>query len=171
MKASETSRCSSSNTGNVEGKCVMKRWMPGRSCSVVMVRIVTSRGSNCRLNRSRAGISSLQGPHHVAQKFKTTTFPRNCENSPVDRGQFKGRQGSAGACSAELQTGKTVIGCREPSRAGGKPHARDNHSDIRGSVHSGLRSISATGLGSGTIMRWSTIRWAGMACSFHASMK
>src|SRR5437764_6739971 len=35
---------------------------------------------NCFSNSMNQGISSAHGPHQVAQKFKTTTFPRRSLN-------------------------------------------------------------------------------------------
>src|SRR5512134_2674713 len=51
--------------------------MPCRCRSVVTVRRVNCAGSNCFCNRASEGISSLQGPHQVAQKLTSTTFPAN----------------------------------------------------------------------------------------------
>src|SRR6476620_1768909 len=46
--------------------------------SAVTVTTRTCPGSNCDCSRASDGISSLHGPHQVAQKLSTTTLPAKC---------------------------------------------------------------------------------------------
>src|SRR6476659_5375166 len=46
--------------------------------SVVTVTTRTCPRSNCDCSRASDGISSLHGPHQVAQKLSTTTLPAKC---------------------------------------------------------------------------------------------
>src|SRR6188508_341910 len=46
--------------------------------SAVTVTTRTCPGSKWDWSRARDGISSLHGPHHVAQKLSTTTLPAKC---------------------------------------------------------------------------------------------
>src|SRR5687767_8879955 len=56
--------------------------------SVVTVTTRTRAGSKCSCSRPSDGISSLHGPHQVAQKFKSTTFPiRSAERSVPPRSE------------------------------------------------------------------------------------
>src|SRR6476660_5109882 len=46
--------------------------------SAVTVTTRTCPGSNCDCSRASDGISSLHGPHQVAQKLSNTTLPAKC---------------------------------------------------------------------------------------------
>ena len=69
-------------TGNVRFRLLTKG---GISCFVVTRSMLTARTTkpSClkfRYRTSMDGISSRQGLHHVAQKFRNTTFPRKSDN-------------------------------------------------------------------------------------------
>src|SRR5262245_31811667 len=65
--------------------------------SAVTVTTRTCAGSNCVWRRASDGISSLQGPHQVAQKFRSTTFPDRSSERTVSPSSALRSNGASGA--------------------------------------------------------------------------
>src|SRR5688572_22905320 len=93
--------------------------------SVVTVTTRTRAESKCSCSRPSDGISSLHGPHQVAQKFKSTTFPiRSAERSVPPSSAFRSNVSSGLPVGTRLTRSATngSIDGSAPDREASKPN-------------------------------------------------